>query len=79
MQGEYFILDEKVGSKLSLPAYPVPNPKEGGLGIHLTPTIDGNVFIGPSSEYIEERDDYSATQKIMDLLLIKDGEEYFHI
>ena len=75
-RGEYFILDEKVGSKLSLPAYPVPNPKEGGLGIHLTPTIDGNVFIGPSSEYIEERDDYSATQKIMDLL-IKDGGRIF--
>ncbi|MDY2736398.1 NAD(P)/FAD-dependent oxidoreductase, partial [Intestinibacter sp.] len=75
-RGEYFILDEKVGSKLSLPAYPVPNPKEGGLGIHLTPTIDGNVFIGPSSEYIDERDDYSATQKIMDLL-IKDGGRIF--
>ena len=75
-RGEYFILDEKVGSKLSLPAYPVPNPKEGGLGIHLTPTIDGNVFIGPSSEYIEERDNYSATQKIMDLL-IKDGARIF--
>ncbi len=53
-------------------AYPVPNPKEGGLGIHLTPSIDGNVFIGPSSEYIDEKDDYSVTKDVMDLL-IKDG------
>ncbi|HHV64910.1 MAG TPA: NAD(P)/FAD-dependent oxidoreductase [Peptococcaceae bacterium] len=75
-RGEYFILDKKAGDYLKIPAYPVPNPKEGGLGIHLTPTIDGNVLIGPSSEYIEERDNYAATQKIMDLLL-KDGSRIF--
>lgn len=75
-RGEYFILDKKAGDYLKIPAYPVPNPKEGGLGVHLTPTIDGNVLIGPSTEYIEARDDYSATQKIMDLL-IKDGGRIF--
>jgi len=61
-RGEYFLLDEKVGPLLPLPAYPVPNPKEGGLGIHLTPTVDGNIMVGPSTEYIDRDDDYSATQ-----------------
>ncbi len=75
-RGEYFILDQKVGKLLNMPAYPVPNPKEGGLGIHLTPSIDGNVFIGPSSDYIEEKDDYSVTKEVMDLL-IKDGGRIF--
>lgn len=75
-RGEYFVLDQKVGPMLPLPAYPVPNPKEGGLGIHLTPTIDGNVMVGPSTEYIERDDDHSATQKIMDLL-IADGSKIF--
>ncbi|KUO64129.1 MAG: FAD/NAD(P)-binding oxidoreductase [Gracilibacter sp. BRH_c7a] len=75
-RGEYFILDKKAGEFLKLPAYPVPNTKEGGLGIHLTPTIDGNILIGPSTEYIEERDNYSSTQEIMDLL-IKDGGRIF--
>lgn len=75
-RGEYFILDQKVGQFLNMPAYPVPNPKEGGLGIHLTPSIDGNVFIGPSSEYIDEKDDYSVTKDVMDLL-IKDGGRIF--
>lgn len=75
-RGEYFILDQKIGPMLPVPAYPVPNPKEGGLGIHLTPSIDGNVFIGPSSEYIESDDDYSVTQHTMDLL-IKDGSRIF--
>ncbi len=71
-RGEYFVLDKKAGQYLKIPAYPVPNLKLGGLGIHLTPTIDGNILIGPSTEYIEERDNYSSTQEIMDLL-IKDG------
>ena len=75
-RGEYFILDKKVGEFLNMPAYPVPNPKEGGLGIHLTPSVDGNVFIGPSSEYIDQKDDYSVTQHTMDLLL-KDGSKIF--
>ncbi len=75
-RGEYFILDQKAGEYLKIPAYPVPNPKEGGLGIHLTPTIHGNILIGPSTEYIEEIDNYSSTQQIQDLL-IKDGGRIF--
>lgn len=75
-RGEYFILDKKAGDYLNMPAYPVPNFKAGGLGIHLTPTVDGNVLIGPSSEYLDERDDYSSTQEIQDLL-IKDGGRIF--
>ena len=75
-RGEYFILDQKVGPLLPLPAYPVPNYKTGGLGIHLTPSIDGNVFVGPSTEYIDRDDDYSSTQKIQDML-IADGSRIF--
>lgn len=75
-KGEYFILDQKVGSLLPLPAYPVPNPKMGGLGIHLTPSVDGNVFVGPSNEYLDDPDDYSANQDVMDML-IEDGSRIF--
>jgi glycerol-3-phosphate dehydrogenase len=75
-RGEYFILDKKAGDYLPLPAYPVPNLKEGGLGIHLTPTVEGNVLIGPSTEYLDENDNYASTKRIMDLL-IKDGGRIF--
>lgn len=75
-KGEYYILDKRVGDMLPLPAYPVPNPKAGGLGIHLTPSVDGNVFIGPSSEYLDDPDDYAATKETMDML-IEDGSRIF--
>jgi len=67
-RGEYFILDKIANEMLNIPAYPVPKPGIGGLGVHLTPTIDGNLIIGPSAEYISERDDYASTSGIMDKL-----------
>lgn len=75
-RGEYFILDRKLEPFLPMPAYPVPNARAGGLGIHLTPTVDGTILIGPSAEYIEQKDDYSSTCPVMDLL-IEDGARIF--
>ena len=75
-RGEYYILDKKLKEMLPLPAYPVPNYRTGGLGIHLTPTLDGNIMVGPSTEYIDERGDYSTTRRILDLL-IEDGSRIF--
>lgn len=67
-RGEYHILDKKQSKLLELPIYPVPNEKEGGLGVHLTPTLHGNIMIGPSAEYLtgeQEREDYSSTLDVM--------------
>ena len=79
-RGEYFILDKQAGNNLKIPAYPVPNPKAGGLGVHLTPTVDGNVMIGPSAEYLERdpenREDYACTRAVMDMLL-DEGKKIF--
>jgi len=68
-RGEYFIMDKRFGEYLKIPVYPVLNPKLGGLGIHLTPSVDGNVFIGPSADYIDSNDDYSSTRPVMDMLM----------
>ncbi|ATW28268.1 NAD(P)/FAD-dependent oxidoreductase [Candidatus Formimonas warabiya] len=68
-RGEYFVLDKEASQYLKIPVYPVPNRKAGGRGIHLTPTTDGNVLIGPSVEYIEEKDDYATTQDAIDMLI----------
>ncbi|MDR2447191.1 MAG: NAD(P)/FAD-dependent oxidoreductase [Treponema sp.] len=68
-RGEYYILDEKVSKLLSRPVYPAPRKGVGGLGVHFTTAIDGSVLIGPSAEYIEDREDYATTQTVMDQLL----------
>ncbi len=64
-RGEYFVLDKNTSALLGRPVYPVPRPGEGGLGVHLTTTVDGNILIGPSSEYVRMRLDYSTTSPVM--------------
>ena len=54
---------------IDIPVYPAPRRGSGGLGIHVTPTSDGNVILGPSAEYIDKRDDYDSTQDVITTLL----------
>ena len=67
-RGQYYILDKVADQLLDIPAYPVPKPGIGGLGVHLTPTVDGNIIIGPSAEYLDDPDDYASTPEVMDKL-----------
>ena len=60
-RGEYYLLDKMPGGLLHRPVYPVPRPGVGGLGVHLTPTIDGNLLLGPSAEYVGEREEIATT------------------
>ena len=45
-----------------MPIYPAPKKGAGGLGVHLTPTIHGNLIIGPSAEYIDDPEDTASTR-----------------
>jgi glycerol-3-phosphate dehydrogenase len=67
-RGEYHILDKNKRNLINGAVYPVPPKELGGLGIHLTPTTDGNIMLGPSAEYLDGRDDTSNTSEVMDRL-----------
>ena len=64
-RGEYLILDKRLGDSLSVLVYPAPRKGGSGLGIHLTNTVDGNILIGPSNEYVNDHDDYACTSEII--------------
>ena len=67
-RGEYLILDKIAGEQLALPVYPAPAAGIGGLGVHLTPTVHGNIIVGPSNEYIDDDSDYATTRAVLDKL-----------
>ena len=75
VKGEYIILDKHVGKHLIRPVYPTPNIY-GDFDVHVTPTIDGNILVGPTIENIGENIDYTATQDMIDVLG-KDGLKMF--
>lgn len=57
-KGDYIILDKRVGPLLPMPVYPVPSNTY--MGIHVTPTVDGNVTVGPNAEYVDDFDYYGV-------------------
>jgi len=68
-RGEYFVLDKAYGHLIGRMVYPVPPSDQRVLGIHLTPTIDGNILIGPSAEFIRYKYDLATTREVMKILL----------
>jgi glycerol-3-phosphate dehydrogenase len=72
-RGEYHILDKSRRNLINGMIYPVPPKDLGGLGVHLTPTTDGNILIGPSAEYIEGINT-ASTAEVMDNLF-REAEE----
>lgn len=38
--------------------YPLPHPEGLSLGLHLTKTLWGNVLLGPTARYIDDKSDY---------------------
>lgn len=58
-KGEYFSLSKRLTQRL---IYPVPEPKNTGLGIHITPDLQGRVRLGPNATYVNNID-YKVDEK----------------
>lgn len=58
-KGEYYVLDKSVGGLATHTIFQCPN--EMGKGILVTPTVDGNLLIGPTALNIEDKDDTTTT------------------
>jgi glycerol-3-phosphate dehydrogenase len=67
-RGEYLVSDREAGSVLATPVYPVPPRDDSFLGVHITPTMEGNILLGPSSEYAGARDSTITTARITEKL-----------
>ena len=68
-RGEYLVLDKKYSQLIKSMIYPIPSEKYGFLGIHITPTIEGNILLGPTSDFIDDIDDTRTTTRNINLIL----------
>jgi glycerol-3-phosphate dehydrogenase len=73
-RGEYVIIDKARSDLISRMIYPVPPKGGSGLGVHLTPTIDGNILIGPSAAYVRSKT-CDGTTGAMARQLVKEARE----
>ncbi len=71
-RGEYILLDRECGGIAKHTIFRVPSKM--GKGILVTPTVDGNLLLGPTSEDIGDKDDTSVTRHGLDRVIREAGE-----
>ncbi len=62
-KGEYFVLDHYAKGLVNHVIFPLPSEK--GKGILVSPTTSGNYIVGPSSEWVEDKDDVSTDKETL--------------
>lgn len=60
-KGEYYVLDKSVKGYMDHVIYPMPSKK--GKGVLITPQVHGNILLGPTSEWVDDKDDISTSLK----------------
>lgn len=74
-RGEYLLLDKKVGNHVSHTIFALPT--ELGKGILITPTVHGNILVGPTASDIEKKEDTSVSREGLEDVIHKSTENYF--
>jgi len=59
-RGEYAELTPSKRSLVNSLVYPLPH--KHGLGVHVLKTFDGSVWLGPTAEFQERKDDYESNR-----------------
>lgn len=57
-RGEYLYLVQSKSNLAKVNIYPVPDPRFPFLGVHITPTIDGRVILGPNAILAYSKEGY---------------------
>lgn len=60
-RGQYMLFDKPARGIHDVIAYPTPTP--ASRGILISPTIFGNVLVGPTAEEVDDRDDRAVTEE----------------
>lgn len=58
-RGQYFVMDKSQGNLFSHTIFQCPSTL--GKGILVTPTVHGNLIVGPDAENLEDKDDVGTT------------------
>ncbi|MDD3587556.1 MAG: NAD(P)/FAD-dependent oxidoreductase [Thermoguttaceae bacterium] len=58
-KGEYFLFDHSEGTRVSHTIFRVPSPL--GKGVLVTPTVHGNLLVGPNSNSTDDPDDTATS------------------
>ncbi|QCX33678.1 NAD(P)/FAD-dependent oxidoreductase [Caloramator sp. E03] len=66
-RGEYCLFDKAVGNMVTRTIFQTPSSK--GKGILVSPTVHGNLFVGPNAIEMDKKDDVSTTKEGLEEVL----------
>lgn len=76
-KGDYCLLDKSAGNHVSKTIFALPG--KYGKGVLVTPTIHGNLLLGPTAIDIEDKEGTNTTREGLDQVLQKAGENVKNI
>ncbi len=65
-KGEYYILDKKQGNLVDRTIFMCPSKL--GKGVLISPTVHGNLLVGPDAQDGNDKDDFSTTRQGLDFV-----------
>lgn len=65
-RGQYYLLDKSAGDTVHHVIFQCPTKL--GKGVLVSPTIDGNLIVGPNAEAIDDADDLATTSEGLDFV-----------
>lgn len=71
-RGEYMLLDKTAGGHVSHTIFRLPDAL--GKGVLVTPTVHGNLMVGPTAQNLEEREAVNTTQEGLQTIRDKAGQ-----
>ena len=72
-RGEYMLLDKECGALVGHTIFRCPSKM--GKGVLVSPTVDGNLLLGPTAEDIEDKTDVSTTAEALAKIRAFAGEQ----
>ncbi len=76
-RGEYMLLDKAAGNTITHTVFRCPSKM--GKGILVSPTVDGNLLLGPTAENIEDKSDVRTTAEGLSKVRLQAGEQVKNI
>lgn len=76
-RGEYMLLDKECGNFTARTIFHTPTKM--GKGILVSPTVDGNLLLGPTATDISDKEDTSTTPEGFDAIFAKSGDNVANI
>lgn len=68
-RGDYYLLDKTAGKHVSRTIFTLPN--EFGKGVLVSPTVHGNLIVGPTANDIDDKEGTNTTRAELDEVTVK--------